>query len=149
MKYKDHLLNRIEPGKQRITKQRVLILEELRKVTSHPSAHEIYEMVRPKLPNISFGTVYRNLKFLQRLNLLQELNYGKRFSRFDGNPQDHYHIVCRECDRVDDVPSEIWNKLNKEVEGLTQYEIRSHRIEFYGLCPRCKKKKGGRSERVE
>ena len=143
MKNKIRISERIEPGKQRLTKQRLIILEELCKVTSHPSAQQLYEMVRPTLPTVSFGTIYRNLKFLKGLGLIQELNYGKSFSRFDGNPKGHYHIICNECRRVDDVPSEVWKGFDSKVEGLTKYTIENHRIEFYGVCPRCKSGKGG------
>lgn len=134
---RDIIKNRINQGSKRITRQRLIILDELKKVTSHPSAHEIYRMVQKRIPNISFGTVYRNLGLLEELKLIQELNYGKRFSRYDGTPDNHYHISCEKCGRVDDIPVRVWETLNREAASATRYRVKSHRIEFYGLCPKC------------
>lgn len=141
------IASRVGPDR-RLTMQRVAILEELQKVKNHPSARDIYAKVSRKLPDISFGTVYRNLKFMRELNLLRELNCGERSSRFDGNPHDHPHIVCRQCKRVDDLPSDPWGMLNSEAESITRYTVQSHRLEFYGVCPQCRKKGGEVKKRV-
>mgnify|MGYP001558251610 CR=1 FL=1 len=141
MNTRDILKNRINVGSQRMTTQRLIILDELKKVTSHPSAYEVYMMVQKKIPNISFGTVYRNLRLLEGLGLLQELNYGKKFSRYDGNSDNHYHILCEKCGRMDDVPVDIWKKLDRNTSNATGYKVNTHRIEFYGLCPKCKTRK--------
>ncbi len=87
----------------RMTRQRGIVLEELSKTKEHPKADEIYQMVRRRLPNISFGTVYRNLRLLQELGFVRELNFGKNFSRFDANASNHQHFTCKECGKVMDV----------------------------------------------
>jgi Fe2+ or Zn2+ uptake regulation protein len=87
----------------RKTRQRDLILKTLRGTKSHPTADWIYEKVKKEIPNISLGTVYRNLSTLKEMGEILELNYGSKYSRFDGNPQNHYHFVCTECGRVFDV----------------------------------------------
>ena len=135
---RDILKNKMNTGSQRMTRQRLIILDELKKVTSHPSAYEVYRMVQKKIPNVSFGTVYRNLGLLEELGLIQELNYGKRFSRYDGTPDNHYHISCERCGRVDDIPISIWKRLDGEVARASHYEVKSHRMEFYGLCQKCR-----------
>ena len=132
------LKGKMNTGSQRMTTQRLTILDELKKVTSHPSAYEVYRMVERKIPNISFGTVYRNLGLLEELGLIQELNYGKGFSRYDGTPDNHYHISCERCGRVDDIPISIWKRLDGEVARASHYEVKSHRMEFYGLCQKCR-----------
>jgi len=137
MQTEELLKNRIKSESRRMTVQRLAILEELQKVTSHPSAQDVYEMVQKRIPDISFGTVYRNLKLLEDLGLLQELNYGKSFSRYDGNPDNHYHISCEKCGRMDDIPISISEKLDRETSDATGYRVRAHRIEFYGLCQNC------------
>ena len=76
----------------RMTRQREIILQELRKVTSHPSADEIYLMVRKVMPKISIGTVYRNLELLFQRGLVAKIEISGSQMRFDGNPQKHYHI---------------------------------------------------------
>src|SRR3989338_7537046 len=116
------LKGKMNTGSQRMTTQRLTILDELKKVTSHPSAYEVYRMVERKIPNISFGTVYRNLGLLEELGLIQELNYGKGFSRYDGTPDNHYHISCERCGRVDDIPISIWKRLDREVARAIHYE---------------------------
>ena len=84
MKAENKALNqKIKQQGYRMTRQREVVLEELTKIRSHPKADEIYQLVRKKLPNISFGTVYRNLKLLKELGLVRELSFGKSFSRFE------------------------------------------------------------------
>jgi Fur family transcriptional regulator, peroxide stress response regulator len=140
METKEILETKIKSSGRRMTSQRLAILDELKKVTSHPSAQEIYVMVQKKMPNVSFGTVYRNLKLLEDLGFLQELNYGKSFSRYDGNPDNHYHILCENCGRMDDIPLDVSKKLDKETSDATGYSVKAHRIEFYGKCPECREK---------
>jgi len=121
-----------------MTRQRRVILEELRKVNSHPCADEVYEMVRQHLPRISLGTVYRNLEVLCELGEIQKLEHGGRIKRFDGNTEPHYHIRCVCCDRVDDAPFEPEIHLPNRQNGANGYKILGHRLEFVGLCPDCR-----------
>ncbi len=134
---------RMRPRSQRFTRQRMVILDELTKVTSHPSAREVYRMVQRKLPNISFGTVYRNLRLLEELGLIQELNYLKGASRYDGTPDNHYHVSCTGCGRVDDISMGTRRGLDREAANASRYDVKAHRIEFYGLCPKCRRVAGG------
>ena len=123
----------------RMTRQRQIILEELRTVDSHPSADEVYEMVRKRLPRISLGTVYRNLEILSELGEIQKLELGGDLKRFDRKPNKHYHIRCMNCGRVDDAPIAPLNQVEDELYGTTVFTIIGHRLEFEGLCPRCSK----------
>ncbi|UCH24096.1 MAG: transcriptional repressor [Deltaproteobacteria bacterium] len=125
-----------------MTQQRQIILEELRQVNSHPSADEVYEMVRKRLPRISLGTVYRNLEILSELGEIQKLELGGDLKRFDRNPIKHYHIRCMRCGRVDDAPIAPLNQIENELYGATVYTIIGHRLEFEGLCPQCSKTPG-------
>ena len=125
----------------RMTRQRKVILEELRKVKNHPSADEVYEIVRKKLPRISLGTVYRNLEILAKLGEIQQLELGCAMRRFDGNPENHYHIRCIHCNRVDDVMIDPLKNVENEINGSTDYQVVGHRLEFLGLCRKCLKKK--------
>ncbi|UCF95580.1 MAG: transcriptional repressor [Desulfobacterales bacterium] len=120
-----------------MTCQRKVILEELRKVNTHPSADEIYQMVRKRLPRISLGTVYRNLEILSALGEIQKLEPGGHLKRFDGNPHDHYHIRCTRCDRVADAPLNLQLSVEEKLQAATDYKITGHKLEFVGLCPRC------------
>jgi len=121
----------------RMTRQRKVILEELRKVNTHPSADELYEMVRKRLPRISLGTVYRNLEILSESGNIQKLEPGCSLKRFDGNPSAHYHIRCVNCDRVVDAPMAPDLEIDLEQVNSTDFKIIGHRLEYLGLCPQC------------
>lgn len=124
----------------RMTRQRQVILEELRKVKTHPSADELYEKVKRRLPRISLGTVYRNLEILTRLGEIQHVEISGALKRFDGDPNNHYHIRCTRCSRVDDVAIGPLKQVEAALAGLTDYQITGHRLEFVGLCRKCSKK---------
>jgi Fur family ferric uptake transcriptional regulator len=122
----------------RLTKQRKIILDELRNTRSHPSADEVYERVRKHLPNISLGTVYRNLEILCESGMIAKLELAGTRKRFDGSTENHYHVRCTECDRVDDLPLDPIQSIDESVGALVDYKILSHRLEFVGVCPRCR-----------
>jgi Fur family transcriptional regulator, ferric uptake regulator len=124
--------------RSRTTKQRRLILEELRKVFTHPTADEIYGMVRSRMPRISLGTVYRNLEMLAAHGLIQKIDTSGTQRRFDGNPIPHYHIRCMACGKVDDIPGKAIQSIDEVIQELSDYEIWGHRLEFRGLCPQCR-----------
>ncbi len=121
----------------RMTRQRKIILEELKKVKTHPRADEIYEMVRKRLPRISLGTVYRNLEVLCELKEIQKLELVGTLKRFDGTPENHYHVRCIKCDRLDDAPISLETGLEKKLRPLTSFTIIGHRLEFIGVCNEC------------
>ncbi|MFC1812383.1 Fur family transcriptional regulator [Thermodesulfobacteriota bacterium] len=123
----------------RMTQQRKVVLEELKQMDNHPSADEIYEKVRLRLPRISLGTVYRNLEVLSELGEIQKLELSGALKRFDWNTQKHYHIRCLSCNRVDDAPIAPLNELENELYEATVFEIIGHNLEFTGLCPECSK----------
>jgi Fur family ferric uptake transcriptional regulator len=123
-----------------MTKQREVILEELSKVTSHPTADEIYEMVRKKLPRISLGTIYRNLEILSECGLITKMEIGGVQKRFDAVTENHYHIRCIVCGRVDDVDGEVLVNIADRFNDLNGYEVVDHRLELMGICPSCRDK---------
>ncbi|OGQ98986.1 MAG: transcriptional repressor [Deltaproteobacteria bacterium RIFOXYD12_FULL_57_12] len=126
------------PNTMRITSQRQVILDELRKVTSHPTASEVYDMVRKRLPRIGLGTVYRNLELLTEHELIRKLKVGGEQKRFDGNAAPHYHVRCVQCGRVDDVEINPLLDLEQKVATCSGYEILGHHVEFEGRCAACK-----------
>jgi Fur family ferric uptake transcriptional regulator len=131
----------------RMTRQREVILEEIRRAKLHPSADEVYELVRQRLPRISLGTVYRNLEILSEIGEIQKLELGGDLKRFDWNPKKHYHIRCLNCGRVDDAPIAPLKRIEDELYGATVYTIFGHRLVFEGLCPTCTR--NSRREMVE
>ncbi len=125
---------------QRNTPQRQIVLEELRKVTSHPTPRELYEMVRQRLPRISLGTVYRNLERLHQSGTIQKLELGGSEARFDGRLGLHHHVRCVRCGRVADVDELPGDPIREEPAEAAGYKILGHRFEFVGLCPECREK---------
>lgn len=123
---------------QRDTKQRRVILEELEKVTSHPTAADLYEAVRRRVPQISLGTVYRNLDLLTREGVIQKFEFAGLKARFDATPTRHNHVRCIACGRLDDLTELAGDLVGDRPEELNGYRILGHRIEFYGLCPQCR-----------
>ncbi|MDP8238780.1 MAG: transcriptional repressor [Candidatus Hatepunaea meridiana] len=122
-----------------MTKQRKVILEELHKVTSHPTADMVYEMVRKRLPHISLGTVYRNLEDLADQGEIRKLSIDGTRMRFDGNPEEHTHIRCIVCGRVDDIHFAPTVSMQDSISD-NGYKILGHKLEFYGKCSECRKK---------
>lgn len=121
----------------RKTKQREVILNVLRSTKSHPTADWVYQEVRKEMPNVSLGTIYRNLKTLTEMGEALELSYGSTYSRFDGNPANHYHFVCSECGNVFDVDLPVISDLENRVSEQMGAEVSEHRLEFYGTCQQC------------
>lgn len=126
-----------------MTRQRGVILEELKKVNSHPTAVEVYEMTRRRLPRISLGTVYRNLEILSECGMIVKLELGGTQKRFDGNVERHHHVRCMRCGSMRDVPGEPLTGIEDAIGRLSDYEIIGSRLEFIGICPGCKEKARG------
>jgi len=124
----------------RTSRQRKVILEELRKVRSHPTAAEVYKMVSKRMPKISLGTVYRNLELLEKMGEITKLPCPGGQNRFDGNPKEHYHIRCLICGRVLDITSPPKISLDCLMSKTNDYEITGHRLEFFGKCSQCLQK---------
>jgi Fur family ferric uptake transcriptional regulator len=132
-----------------MTRQRMVILELLRQHDIHPTADALYEMVRQQVPNISLGTVYRNLEILTALGEIQTLELSGSQKHYDGNPSKHYHIRCVVCDRVENAPLAPMSRLEDEIYGATVYTIIGHRLEFMGLCPECSKNEAAREKAAQ
>lgn len=127
----------VELPNMRLTTQRQIILEELSKVKSHPTANEVYDMVRKRLPRIGLGTVYRNLELMAESGIILKLEVGGTQKRFDATTELHYHIRCMDCGRVDDIELPVQHQINKAASENTSYQIFSHHIEFSGTCDQC------------
>jgi len=125
---------------KRNSRQREAIIRVLNDTKCHPAADWIYEQVKKEIPNISLGTVYRNLKVMKEEGQILELDLAGDLGRFDGNGQNHYHFRCSQCGRVFDIEEPIDKGLDERVEMKTGYRVSSHRLEFRGLCNDCQVK---------
>ena len=124
----------------RMTHQREVILDELGKAKTHPTADSLYERVKKRLPRISLATVYRNLEILSEVGLIKKLEISGRQKRFDWDLEQHDHIYCVQCHRVDNIELERPRKFTLPPEDDRGYQIDGCRVEFFGVCPQCQKK---------
>ena len=124
----------------RLTTQRQIILEELSKVKTHPTASELYDMVRKRLPRIGLGTVYRNLELMAESGMILKIEVGGTQKRFDATTDEHYHIRCSSCGKVDDIDVPVVKELVAQATANSAYHIHGHHVEFTGICAECQKK---------
>ncbi len=132
----------VEKILRRDTRQRRVVLEELMKLSSHPTAAELYELTRRRLPKISLGTVYRNLELLAQTGTIRKLGSVGSEARFDGNATKHHHVRCVCCGRVDDTHELRVEPVQHEHRHLAGYKILGYHLEFDGICPECKPEGG-------
>jgi Fur family transcriptional regulator, peroxide stress response regulator len=115
------------------------ILETLKGVSTHPSADWIYNEVRKKIPHISRGTVYRNLKVLEEEGAIIDLNVDGTFGRYEIRHDNHYHFLCEQCGRIIDIFEPVETELNVSFAKRTGFKITRHRLEFHGICKDCQR----------
>lgn len=119
------------------SKQREAILAFLRTRKDHPTADTVYQEIRTVIPNISLGTVYRNLSLLSDKGEILRLSCDGKVDRFDADTRPHYHFMCQRCGCVQDVylayDASIDTKANETFSGT----ITGHQILFEGLCAAC------------
>ena len=119
------------------SKQRDSILEFLATRKDHPTADVVYMNVREQLPNISLGTVYRNLTLLSDLGEILRLRVGDGTDHFDADTSEHYHFVCTECGSVIDLDMDSIDSIMEAAGERFDGRIRGHVTYFYGSCPAC------------
>ncbi len=121
------------------TKQKEAILKVLRNTRSHPTAAWIYGQAKREIPNISLGTVYRNLNMMVQSGDIQEIFADHGLSRYDARKPDHYHFRCNSCGAIHDLDIALDAKLGEAVRARTGFEVCCHDVMFYGNCSSCRK----------
>lgn len=124
----------------RKSKQREYILDFLRSTDSHPTAQMIFDGIRDDFPNLSLGTVYRNLNILVEQGKVKRLQYGSTFDRYDADVDEHYHFICGECKKIFDLALEPKEDLEAMAEQLSGHLVQEHKIDFFGICQECRRK---------
>ncbi len=121
----------------RWSKQRDTILRVVMSSKDHPRADWVYEQVRMEIPNISMGTVYRNLRSLAKSGEIRQLDLADGTSRFDGNTDSHYHFRCERCGRIFDLNEPVDLSIGERVAKNTGFKVHRQRMELIGLCNAC------------
>ena len=119
------------------SRQRESIKLALARRTDHPTADALYASIREEIPNISLGTVYRNLNLLVELGEIQKLNFGDGADHFDSNTSNHYHFICRCCHQVSDLPMLPVEEINSLAQRSYSGKIEGHTTTFFGICSAC------------
>lgn len=130
-------VERLKEENIRITPQRYAILEFLIENDNHPTADDIYQALVSEFPSMSVATVYNNLRLFTKKGLVKEMMYGDTSSRFDFASTHHYHAICSNCGRIEDIHYPGLDDVELVANNLTGYDISSHRLEVYGICPAC------------
>jgi Fur family peroxide stress response transcriptional regulator len=119
-------------------RKRDAILSCLRGTDVHPSADWVYAQLKPQFPDISLGTVYRNLALFKQQGLIASLGTVNGVERFDGNTEPHVHFICSQCDGVLDLPQlQVPQELCSQAAAETGGQVNTCCLSFTGLCSRC------------
>ncbi|MEV5029796.1 Fur family transcriptional regulator [Paenibacillus sp. LPE1-1-1.1] len=124
-------------NKINLTIQRKEILEVVQHAPDHPTAADVIERLRGKGFNFAYGTVYNSLRYLTDAGLIRELKLGEAVSRYDARTDEHQHIVCTVCGRVDEVLTELPSEWLQKVAAETKYRIEHAQVVIEGVCEEC------------
>lgn len=120
------------------SKQREMIFNCIKDNPMHLTADAIYEILKKENPNLSLGTVYRNLSQLAEHKMIQKVSIAGFPDRFDGTLQDHFHFLCLECGDIQDIFINELFEVTKLVEDQAHVEVKSLDMSFRGICNKCK-----------
>lgn len=122
------------------SRQRESIKEFLANRYDHPTADVVYENIKQIYPNISLGTVYRNLGLLTELGEVQKITTGDGKDHYDGNTEPHYHFICQDCGSLIDLEMESIDMVQDVASKNFDGQINGYSVLFYGVCGKCTKK---------
>ena len=124
-------------NKINLTIQRKAILEVVQQSHDHPTAADVIERLRGQGFNFAYGTVYNSLRYLTDAGLIHELKLGEAVSRYDARTEEHQHIVCTKCGRVDEVLTELPAEWLQSVASETKYKVEHVQVVLEGVCEAC------------
>jgi len=132
------LVTRLKGRGHRLTPQRVAVLRILAASEGHPSVEQIYDQIVVQFPTTSLATVYKTVTLLKGVGEVLELGFADGSNRYDGGkPYPHPHLICTQCGEIRDLEAPALSELVQQASKDVGYQITSHRLDFYGLCPRC------------
>jgi Fur family peroxide stress response transcriptional regulator len=140
----EQMLTKLRSSDFRITPQRMAVLRILASSKDHPSAEQIFDIVRAEFPTTSLATIYKTVALLRDLHEVLELGFPDGGNRYDGNmPFPHPHVICTKCKKIMDHEFGSLDALREEIGRSTGYKILYHRVDFFGLCQECQKAEQG------
>ena len=123
------------------TIQRRVVFQAVLERDDHPTADQILEMVKDRVPGIARTTVYRVLDTLAAMGVIRRLHHAGVSSRFDGKIHRHHHLVCRMCRKVSDVEDEKLNRIGVSHVQSEGFEIEDFSVHLIGTCAACRQAK--------
>jgi Fur family peroxide stress response transcriptional regulator len=136
------MLDKLKVNGHKLTPQRLAIIKILSQSEGHPSVEDIYRELQRNFPGISEATVYRNILLIKSLGEVLELGFAGESTHYDGRkPNPHPHIICVMCRKIIDPDLETLNAMTKEITQESGFEILTYRLDFFGICPVCRRKK--------
>ncbi len=123
------------------TRQRDIVLDTFLSSERHLSTEELYLKVRARYPTIGYATVYRTLKLFAESGIAREIHFGDNQTRYEhvAEGEHHDHLVCTRCGAVQEFENEVIERLQQEVADQFGYLVETHKLEMYGICPKCRK----------
>lgn len=108
----------------------------------HLSTEDIYVLIKEKYPKIGIATVYRTLQLFEQLGIINRLSFDDGCNRYElaGEEEDHHHLVCLSCGRIQEVQEDLLGHLEKKIEEKTHFRVVNHRVKFFGYCEKCANK---------
>jgi len=120
-----------------LTSQRRAVLDALEESEGHPSAEDVYLLVKKRNPRVALGTVYQALSVLEEVGVVESKRWSESPTRYDVNTAPHTDIRCTRCGRVDEVPNVEYGGLEDAVRANTPYRVTNVSLVIEGLCPDC------------
>ena len=121
-----------------LTSQRKAVLEALGESRGHPSAEDVYLLVKQKNPRVALGTVYQALGVLEEIGVIEAKHWSESPTRYDLNVGPHLDIRCLRCGQVSEVPGVHFDGLEESIRAATPYEVKRATVVVEGLCPACR-----------
>ncbi|MDQ3318137.1 MAG: transcriptional repressor [Actinomycetota bacterium] len=123
-----------------LTSQRRAVLEALKDFKGHPSAEEVYLVVKKKNPRVALGTVYQALSVLEEIGLIEAKHWSESPVRYDLNTEPHHDIRCIRCGEVTEIPGIEFEDFAARIRENTPYEVTNASLVIEGVCPGCQSK---------
>lgn len=133
----DILIKELKSNSCKITPQRMAVYQTVKESIDHPNAEAVFKKLSPTYPTMSLATVYKSLELFSKLGLIQVINIGENSFRYDGKTEEHQHIICTNCSKIEDLNNDVFEDLTIKVQNISKYQIQKQQLCFYGICSDC------------
>ena len=133
----DELVRQLRCAGYKITPARLAVLDVIRSQGEHLNPHEVLRHAQAIYPNLGRATVYRTLELLTQLGIVRPIYFGEQSNTYIRAEGGHHHLICSACGAVVEFEECIAESMEQELQERFGFRIRSHLLEFYGLCPKC------------